>query len=587
MPREWVISPPWPGRRSVSERLDVAPAVAQVLFNRGLADADAIARFLEPRMTDLYPPESVAGVVPAAERLVDAARAARRIVLYGDYDVDGVTGVAILWHALRMIGANAEWYVPHRIEEGYGLSPAAIGTLADEGADVIVSVDCGVTAIESAALARRRGVELIITDHHAPHRDADGRTILPPETLIVHPNLPEAGPGPVEPCNRDLSGAGVAFKLAWAIAQRASGSAKVRPDFRDFLVNAMSLAALGTIADVVPLLGENRVISFHGLRGLPAARLPGLVALMEAAELTGARLTGYDIGFKLAPRLNAVGRMGHARLAVQLLTRADDTEARQIAHHLEDLNRKRRTVDRRIAAEAREMAHRSGQDAPECRAIVLAADGWHAGVIGIAAARLVDEFHKPVVLIALDGEAGQGSARSVPGFALNEALAACGEHLSGHGGHAMAAGLRIEASRVPAFRDAFHAYATARLNRAAMTPRLMIDAEVELAALDEKLVDDFARLEPFGSGNPEPCLSTDWVSVVGEPRVVGANGEHLQFVLVQNGLQRRAIAFGHAKYRAPLCDARRCRVAFAPIINEFGGRRAVEIQVRDLQFPAA
>lgn len=581
MPKEWVIPPSWPDRAAVAQRLNVSPVVAQVLYNRGLAEAAEIGRFLDPKMTDLHPPEAIPGTVAAAERILDAIRAGRKIVLFGDYDVDGVTGVAILWHCIRLAGGQPEFYIPHRLEEGYGLNADAVASLADDGAQLIVSVDCGVTAIEPAALAKRRGVELIITDHHTPLRDADAQVQLPDDTLVVHPAL-----GTDAPLNPHLSGAGVALKLAWALAQQASAATRVSPEFRDFLVNAMGLAALGTIADVVPLVGENRAIAYHGLRGLRTSTLPGVVALIDAAGLANANLKGYDIGFKIAPRLNAVGRMGHARLAVEMLTRADLDEARRIARNLEQHNSARRALERRIAAEARELMRTSGQDGDAHRAIVLAAKGWHAGIIGIVAARLVDEFHRPTVLIALDGDAGQGSGRSVPGFDLHSALHACREHLTSCGGHAMAAGLRITADAVPAFSDAFQARAATTLTSADLRPRLRIDDEVPLGSLDEKLVADLARMEPFGCGNPGPRLATPWVEVVGEPRVVGSNGEHLQVTLAHAGLQRKGIAFGMAKYRGPLCDSRRCRVAFEPIVNEFNGRRSVELQIEDFQFPA-
>ncbi len=582
MPKEWVISPAWSQRRELADQLRISPVVAQILHNRGLMDRERIERFLSPRMGDLLGPDTLPGATAASERILDAIRAGRRIVLYGDYDVDGVTGVAILWHCIRLAGGQAEFYIPHRLEEGYGLNSEAIASLADGGAQLIVTVDCGVTAIEAAEIARQRGVELIITDHHAPRADEAGRAVLPDASVIVHPSLsPEVGG------NRDLSGSGVAFKLGWAIGQRAAGGERVTPEFKQFLVNAMGLAALGLIADVVPLLGENRVIASFGLQGLPASTLPGVAALIDAAGLKGERLTGYDIGFKIAPRLNAIGRMGHARLAVELLTRAESDEARKIARNLEQHNTARRSIERKIAAEAKEMVRATQQDSDASRAIVLASSGWHAGVIGIVAARLVDEFCRPTVMIALENGTGQGSARSIAGFALHEALAACASHLVSCGGHAMAAGLRIESAKVEQFSAAFHARAASMVTSVDMRPRLKLDDEVALPLLDEKLVRDLGKMEPFGCGNPAPRLATEWLEVVGEPRVVGGAGEHLQVTLKQDGLMRKGIAFGQAKHRSTLCDHRRCRVAFQPIVNEFNGRRSVELMIQDFQFPTA
>ncbi len=580
MPKEWDVAPPWPHRDAVARQIGISPVAAQILHNRGLSDGDGMKRFLSPKLNDLAGPASLPGAVEAAERIFTAIRNGRKVVIYGDYDVDGVTAVAILWHAVRLAGGVADFFIPHRLEDGYGLNAEAISQLADAGAELIVTVDCGVTAFEAAEVARRRGVDLIITDHHAPRRDESGHPLLPPASLVVHPDLPGGEGG-----NRELSGAGVAFKVAWALGQLASGENRVTAEFRTFLVNATGLAALGLVADVVPLIGENRVIALYGLQGLPGSTLPGVRALIEISEASGRKLTGRDIGFGLGPRLNAVGRMGHARLAVDLLTRADADEAPRIARVLDGHNGARRKLEREILSDARDRVRASGQDRDACRGIVLAAEGWHAGVIGIVAARLVEEFHRPTVLIALDNGVGQGSGRSVPGFDLNGALTGCREHLLTCGGHAMAAGLRIESARVDQFRAAFHERAERMLAGADTRPRLRLDGEFALSELDETLLRDLDRMEPFGCGNPAPLLSSRWVNVVGEPRVVGSGGDHLQVVVNEDGVQRKGIGFGLAKHRGVLCDHRRCRLAFVPILNEFNGRRSIELQIKDFQFP--
>lgn len=579
MSREWIIEPPRAEARDLAARLGVSSLTAQVLLNRGVQSVEAAQTFLNPRLSDLYEPDRIFGIERAAELLAAAVRDRRRIVLYGDYDVDGITGVAILWHCLTLAGASPDFYVPHRLEEGYGLNAAAIEKLARDGARVIVTVDCGVTAVEPAAMARRMGVELIITDHHRPLCGPDGRPELPDAAAIVHSGLGES------PVNPDLSGSGVALKLAWALAQKLSAARRVTPEFREFLLTATSVAALGLIADVVPLTGENRILAHQGLRGLPNCPQPGVQALIRSARLDGKSLDGYDVGFKLAPRLNAIGRMGHAHLAVEMLTRATPEEAERIAKNLEDQNSKRQTLERRILVEARDMIAERGLDGDGTRAIVLASEGWHAGVIGIVASRLVDEFCKPAVLIALENGAGQGSARSVRHFPLYDVLHECREHLVSYGGHAMAAGLRIESARFAAFAEAFMARAAQRLTAADLRPRLRIDALADPAELVEPLMRDLSRLEPHGMGNASPRFATDWLDVCGEPRLVGARSDHLQLSLGRNGVQRKAVAFGMAKYRDRLCDSRRCRVAFRPMINEWMGRRTVEMQVLDFQFP--
>lgn len=587
MPKDWLIAPIWEGRDALARSLGVSPVVAQVLHNRGVSDVDAGRVFLAPKMVDIYEPERLPGVAAAAERIAAAVRDGRKIVIYGDYDVDGITGVSILWHCLKLAGANVSYYIPHRLEEGYGVNLEAIDALADDGADVVITVDCGVTAIEPALRARERGIEFIITDHHNPHTTPEGEVQLP-EAVLVHPGLHRCGvsngESPDYP-NPDLSGSGVALKLAWAIAQRLSRADRVSPEYRDFLIDATGLAALGIIADVVPLTGENRIIAHYGLKGLAKSRLPGLQALIQAANLTGKSLSGYDIGFKLGPRLNAIGRMGHARLAVDMLTRADAREAVQIAANLEQQNRARQALQKRITDEAIAMVSETGQDSDAVRGIVLASEDWHAGVIGVVASRVTEEFGRPTVMIAIEDGVGQGSARSIRNFALHEVLADCRESLLTYGGHAMAAGLKVEAARIDEFRAAFHNRAAQLLTAADLRPKLRIDDEVTLDALNMSLVSDFAKLEPFGAGNAAPRLATDWLDVVGEPRAVGASKTHLQVALSDGVKQCKGIGFGLAKHADTLRDSRRCKVAFEPITNEWNGRVSVEMRILDFRFP--
>lgn len=582
MPKDWVIAAPWEGRDTLAQSLRISPIVAQVLYNRGMTDETSARQFLDPQMGDIYPPETLAAVPEAADRIAQAIESEKKIVIYGDYDVDGITAVSILWHCLTLAGANVEFYIPHRLEEGYGVNGDAIEALADEGAGMVISVDCGVTAIAPAEIAKRRGVEFIITDHHQPATDASGQVTLP-DALIVHPTVSRTGA--TDYPNPHISGAGVALKLAWAVAQSLSNSKKVSAAYRSFLVDATGLAALGTIADVVPLTGENRIIAQHGLRGLARSALPGLTALIESAGLTGQSLSGYDIGFKLAPRLNAIGRMGHARLAVELLTRATGEEARMIARNLNDQNLARQKLQNRIAKEAREMVIEQRQNADTVRGIVLSSASWHAGVIGIVASKVMEEFGRPTVMIALENGVGQGSGRSVRNFALHEAFASCRDHLISYGGHAMAAGLRIDSRKVDDFRTAFQNRAGQMLTPVDLRPKLSIDDMVSLADLTPQLVSDFSRLEPFGAGNPPAKLATDWLEVYGDPRTVGTNGSHLQVTLTDGRHRCKGIAFSMAKYADELSNHRRCRVAFQPIMNEWQGRRTVEMQIADFQFP--
>lgn len=573
MSKQWIIEIASPDREALASRWGVPPVVAQLLVNRGVTPGSHGDSFLSPQLKDLHPPSTLPGALGAADVVVGAIRNGKKIVLYGDYDVDGTTGVAILWHVLKLVGADVSFYVPHRVSEGYGLSVGAVRRLVEDGAELVISIDCGIRAVEVAKELSELGVSFIVTDHHQ-----EGAA-LPDASVIVHPTAIGESP------NIDLCGAGVAFKLAWAIAQKWSNADRVSPEFRELLRHLLPLAALGTIADVVSLVGENRIIARHGLAALASCPIPGVQALIESAGLDRSRVSGHDVGFKIAPRINAAGRMGHARLAVELLTRADTARAREIALYLEGHNRSRQSTERKISKQAREMIDGCGLAGDARRGIVLAGEGWHAGVIGIVAARLVDRYHRPTVLFAMNGDEGQGSARSIKHFDLAEAFSACSDHLLGHGGHAMAAGCRIRANELPAFTEAFVDLANRRLTHTDMIPKLRLDAQVQLAEMTLATAEAIVGLGPFGTGNPKPKLATDWVELADEPRRVGRSQEHLQVSFRQNGTRIRGIGFGQAANFENIKEHRRCRVAFEPIVNDYRGRREVQMQIIDMQFP--
>ncbi len=558
----------------LARRLNVPPLLAQLLLNRHLSDSDQAQRFLQAPLADLHEPEKLPGVVAASERLLAAVKAQKRICVWGDYDVDGVSGTAILLTCFRLLGAQVEFHVPHRLEEGYGLNCPTLRKLAQNGVNVVVTVDCGIASLAEADEARRLGLELIVTDHHEP------KATLPRADVLVHPRLGDEGT--TYPF-RNLSGAGVAFKLAWALCKKACGSDKVPPQYREFLLDAVALAALGIVADVVPLRDENRIFVRHGLARLGKTPTLGLRSLLQTAGILGKPdLEAMDIGYSLAPRLNAAGRLGTAGLAVELLTTTDDQRATFLAQHLEQQNQQRQVLERRILGEAREMVAQDLQ-AP---AFVLASPEWHAGLIGIVASRLVDLFHRPALLIALRPEqgAGQGSGRSVPGFPLHQALEECTEHLLTHGGHATAAGFRIVAEAIAPFRRRFQEVAQRHFGQALPPPRLVIDAEVPLAALTSGLMAGLQQLAPYGSGNPQPLLLAGDLHVVGQPRRVGGGERHLSFQVRQEGKYLRAIAFGMGERVDELMSAGgRCSVVFTPRFNLWQGMRRLEMEVRDFQ----
>ena len=589
-------------------RLKISSLIAQLLLNRGIESPEDAGRFLRPTLGLLHDPALLAGVTKASDRIARAIRDGEKVVIFGDYDVDGITASAILWHAIHTCGGVAETYVPHRIDEGYGLNTAAIETLIDGGAKLIVTVDCGITAVEPVAAANARGVDVVVTDHHEWHFDANGAAIFPDAHAIVHPKLAvgggwevgggeeESGSQPIPSHlppptshppypNPNLCGAGVALKLAWALGQSINGASKVSPAFRAFLLEAVALAALGTIADVVPLVGENRVLASYGLGHLKETTLTGLRALIDSAGLNGQKLDSYDVGFKLAPRLNACGRMGHARLAVELLTTADDAKAAEIAEYLEQQNRVRQATEKKTLEEALAQAIELGFDDETSRAVVLGSGDWHAGVIGIVASRVVERFGKPAVLVALANGEGAGSGRSVAGFHLARGFAACGDHLIKHGGHEMAAGLKVATEKFEGFREAFVAHANETIDVELLVPTLKIDATAELRDFTGGLVHDLQRLAPFGQGNRRPTFAVMNVTLAGPPKCVGKTGDHVQLYVRDGDTHMKCIAFGLGKCEImeQLVAGTRIDLAVVPSINEWEGRVSVELEVRDVR----
>lgn len=552
----------------------VSPIVAQLLIGRGVYDGDAARLFLDAKLTGLRDPDLLPGAAAAADLVYAAIQARRRIVVYGDYDADGITGTAILLSCLKLLGGDASYYVPNRLEEGYGLNAAALRSLAERGASLVISVDCGIASLAEAEAAREVGLELIVTDHH---EFADR---LPEAAAIVHPRLP----GHAYPFG-GLCGAGVALKLAWALCQRASQAKRVSEPLRNFLMSAVGLAAIGTVADVVPLVDENRVLVRHGLNVLKSMPPVGLAMLMQTAKLhEKPTLNCDDIGFGLGPRLNAAGRFGQAQLAVELLTTDSRERAGQLAEYLNELNRSRESLERSIQlAASKQIKEQFDPDGDA--ALVLAGRGWHAGVIGLVAGRLAEKYHRPVVMISLDQlgiKPGIGSGRSPNGLNLHGALAACAEHLLGFGGHAAAAGLKIEESRVDAFRAAFCDYAGGESSAAIKVGEIRIDAEAPFCQLTTEIVRQIESLAPFGCGNPRPVLCASGVRLAEPPKKMGSSESHLQVRFQQQQTRIRGIAFGLAEWAEELAaQTAPLDIAYRPVINDYRGRQSVELHLVD------
>jgi single-stranded-DNA-specific exonuclease len=576
MPKRWRIASYDSARVSALGQAAGVPAVvAQLLISRGICDVDGVRQFLDVKLSGLRDPETLPGAVQAAEILHLAVKAGRKITVYGDYDADGMTSTAILLLCLRLLGSKADFYIPNRIDEGYGLNCDALRTIAAQGGDVVVTVDCGITSLAEAETARELGLTLIITDHHR------GVEQLPRAAAIVHPGLP----GTTYPF-AGLCGAAVALKLAWALCQQASDAKRVGEAMRTYLMRAVGLAAIGTIADVVPLVDENRILARHGLNCLRHYPTPGLVALEQVTGLgKNPAIDCEDVAFTIAPRLNAAGRLGQASLAVELLVTDDRERAMKLAEFIHGLNEQRQTLERSVYRAAHKQAEELG-DPHGSAALVLAGRGWHPGVIGIVAGRLAEHYHRPTVLISLDelgAKPGMGSGRSVAGFNLHAALAACSEHLVAHGGHEAAAGLTIHEAAVDPFRRAFCEYAEQAISHDERIAELFVDAETPLAALTHQTVRQIESLAPFGHGNERPILCTSDVRLAEPPRRIGSTGRHLALRFEQHGVALRAVAFGGGDWEDDLNGAASgpLAVAFRPVINDFRGRQTVEMQLTD------
>ena len=577
--KQWAIRPPDDRSAELAQSLKVSPVLAQVLINRGITDAQSASAFLRPKLTQLIDPDKMPGIEPAVNRLKHAIKNKEKITVYGDYDVDGITGVSILWQVLTLLGANVDYYIPHRIDEGYGLNDDAIRTLAKSGTKVMVTVDCGVTAYSSALLARQLGLDLIITDHHQISSQHDCK--LPQAVAIVHPALEKSYP------NQDSAGALVAYKLTWAIANEFNSGRRLEPTLREFMINATSLAAMGTIADIVDLRGENRALTSYGLKALPQCKLSGIQALIESAGLTGHRLDSFHIGFRLAPMLNAAGRMGHARLAVELLTSDKPLRSMQIAEYLKEQNSQRQQYERKIFKQACEMIVEQNLHHPDRKSIVLASENWHTGVIGIVASRIVDKFYRPTIMInagAAENGIAQGSARSIHGFCLLSAIEACSKHLISFGGHKMAAGVKIETEKIDSFTADFEAYAKQNLNDNDLAAKLHIDAVAPLAQFRTEMVSELQMLGPFGQGNPKPVFATKGVRLASPPRRVGSGREHLQLAITDNTNAVRCIGFRFGKLEKKLLEHEFFNVAYQPQLNTYNGNTNVEFVLTDIQF---
>ena len=574
MSKRWVLSPPNKGLQSeISSKLKISSLLAQILINRGITDVTSAKNFLNPQMNLLGDPSSLPDIDKASFRINEAIKNGENIVIYGDYDVDGLTATALMYRCLKLVGAKVSYYIPERLEEGYGLNADAIKRLKEGGAKVILTVDCGINACHEAEVARDCGIDLIITDHHQPGKET------PRAFAVVNPKLKIAENG-----FKDFSGVGIAFKLAWAVGQHFSPQKKVSAEFKEFLISAVGLVSLGTIADVVPLIGENRILTRYGLSALQNTEIPGLRALLDIADISNINLDTYHVGYRLGPRLNAPGRIGKAGIVVEMLTTTSKERAVEIANFLEQENKRRQDIQSDILITARKKVLNE-INLDETTAIVLADQAWHPGVIGIIASKIVEEFNRPTVMIAIAETMGHGSARSIPSFHILDALESCKSKLLSVGGHAQAAGLKIHPDDIDEFRFMLNSATAQRLRKVDLVPVLNIDAEVSFPMLSKALVTELERLSPYGEGNPAPLFSAAHLKIVGQPRRIGSKGQHLSFYIKQGDVALRAVAFGMGESIDRIKqNGKTCSLAFAVKLNTWMDAENLELEVKDIKF---
>lgn len=564
VPIKWVLAPQ-PDPELVSEltsAIEIPAQIIKILINRGFATVDDIHSFLNPVIDDLKDPFEMAGMRLGVDRINRAFMENEKILIYGDYDVDGITATSLLYIVMNKLGAQVDFYLPNRLTEGYGLSNYGIDLAKEKGVSLIITVDTGITAVEEIAYAKSVGVDVVVTDHHEPGNE------LPKAHAIINPKQPDCNYG------EELSGVGVAFKFAQAIYRA------LNQDERE-LDEHLDLVAMGTAADIVPLVGENRVLTRVGIQQIARTTKPGLKSLIFVSGLMGKKISTGQVVFILAPRINALGRLGDAGQAIRLLATKDERVAQEIARQLEHENKRRKEIDQGTLEEALNQIKES-VNLDEEKAIVLAGEGWHQGVIGIVASRLVERYHMPTVLISITDGIGKGSARSIPGFHLCEALKECEDLLIKYGGHKYAAGLSIKQENIPEFSKRFRMVSTRLLTEEDITPKLEIDSEMELSDVDEHFMELIESFSPFGPQNMRPVFLTRNCEVLGQPYTVGRN--HLRMKIRKGRAVFDVIGFGFGDM-ARVISSRGCLVDIVYVLeyNTYNDVTRIQVQLRDIK----
>ncbi len=575
---KWVLAESDEGAAAaLSKSAGLHPLIARLLVGRGIVDPSAVQAFLSCDITSLSGPAVFSGMEKAVARIRAAIAGREKIVVYGDYDVDGVTAASLLFLVLRQLGAQADSYIPDRMTEGYGLNAAALGELKASGSGLVITVDCGISALREAEAARSLGLDLIVTDHHEiSGLNGSSSLSLPDAYAVLHPALLLRGvPAETRAQVSGLTGVGVAFKLAQALLDAEAGDER--------LMSYLDLVTLGTVADVGSITGENRVLVKHGLNALSdegGAQRPGIAALKEVAGLNGKKIGVGTVGFSLAPRINASGRLERADMAFRLMTTDSREEAGKLASALDAVNRERQDVEEAISDEAKRLCRK--EDLAGTGAFVLSSNDWHPGVIGIVASRIVEEFYRPAALICVKDGVGKGSARSIPGFDLYHGLTKCSDLLLGFGGHKYAAGFTISEEQIPRFRERLSAQVIECMGSGGFVRTLLVDGSVAFDDLTVDLMGELEKMAPFGQGNPEPRLGCRGLEVVSS-RIVGNN--HLKLRLKNaKGASLDAIAFKRGNLLGKqVRDGARLAAVFTPRLNAWNGKTSVELEIRDIK----
>lgn len=551
---------------ALSGELGISPIGARLLVQRGFRDVAAAQQFLHPTLTELHDPFALTDMSIAVERILRAIRTGERIAIHGDYDADGITSTVLLRRALEMLGAKVVHYVPHRIKDGYGLAPETIERLSLEKVDVVVSADCGIRSVMAARCAREVGVDLIITDHHEPDEE------LPSALAVINPKRRDCSYP-----DKNLAGVGVALKLVQALGERSGR--------KNWLKGFLKIAAIGTLADVVPLVGENRIIAKAGLEELSNGQhAVGLQALLDVAGAKNRTVDSFLVSFGIAPRLNAAGRMATPEIAVQLLLakgKADEAEAVALAQQLDVENIKRRKEESDLFLSARRLVEKN-PDVGSHNALVVSGEQWHRGVIGIVASRLVERFNKPTVVLSMDGDVSYGSGRSIPGFDLLSALEKCKSVFIKFGGHRQAAGLTMKTANIAEFRSMLTKHADEMLGPDDLVPSLPIDGEMPFEQITSQVIEDLKLFEPFGSSNQKPVFATSEVAISDGPYLL--KEKHLRMSVKQGGRIFRAVAWRGAGWFKFLKEHKdRVNIAFSLVENHFRGETTTELSIADVQ----